>query len=62
LGRHAFVNTVIADVNANTPFESAWADVKDVPYCKTGNGSVIGVIQSSQELPISVVAAVTVPG
>src|SRR4029434_9645570 len=60
-GRHVFVNVDVPAVNASTPFESACADVYDVPYNPTGNGIVIGVRQSSQALPILVVAAVTVP-
>ena len=60
-GRHVFVNVDVPDVNTSTPFESACTFENDVPYNETENGSEIGVRQSSQALPVSVVAAVNVP-
>ena len=56
-----FRNVDVADVNASTPFESTCADVNELPYSDTWNGSVIDVTQSSQELPVLSVAAVNVP-
>jgi hypothetical protein len=46
-GRHVLVNVDAAAVNDRVPFESTIADVYDVPYSETGNGSVIGVVPSS---------------
>jgi hypothetical protein len=48
-------------VNASTPFESTLADVYDVLNNLTGNGSVIGVIQSSHDASILAVPGVSVP-
>ena len=43
-GKHEFVDVEVADVNANTPFESTIADEYEFPYIETGNGSEIAVV------------------
>ena len=48
-------------LNSNTPFESTLADVYDVLNNLTGNGSVIGVVQSSHDAFISVIPSVSIP-
>ena len=60
-GRHVFVNVDVAAVNDRVPFESTMAFEYDVPYNETENGIVIGVVQSSHALPVSVVPATIVP-
>ena len=47
--------------NVRWPFDPAFACVKLWPYSVTGKGSVTGVLQSSQWLPMSVTPGTRVP-
>jgi hypothetical protein len=54
------VEVELAELNSKTPFESTLADVYDVLNNVTGNGSVIGVTQSSHDASILVVPGISV--
>jgi hypothetical protein len=60
VGRHVFVKVEVPDVNARTPFESAWADPYDVPYNDTAKGRGTAVRQSSHALPMFEIPTVIV--
>jgi hypothetical protein len=49
------VGSNVAPERSKEPLELMFAEVKLFPYTVTGKGNVIGVTQSSQWLPVSVV-------